>query len=271
VDLPYVNLLVDTQKFTELKSALFKFGVLPVSTADLPANFVRFMYRDKGYNVLNMSFDAYAQLSAAGQSNGLILFAHNFLVYSVTEGRALDPYGALNSKSADGKSHMIMPLQQPKNLLNGFEHCLAATFDVALLDMKPSPEYRQIEERVFQSTPNAEESQTITSQILDYTSDLLEVGGLNTASRLLLAPVCIAAGKTAAGIDFAKIEASLKRQHRQGKEVAGSEFMASVNEELKKKGYGKGSAKGLPEYLASTRDQFRRIEVLNDAIALEKA
>lgn len=268
-ELPYVNLLIDTQHFSELKQALFESGVTPVSTADLPANFIRFMHQDKGYNVLNMPFDTYTHLSMAGQENGLILFAHNFLMCSVAGGYALDLYEALKTKS--GKAFLIKPLQQPKTLLNGFEHCLAATFDCALLGMRPSPEYKQIEERLFESTPNAEESREIMSRILDYTPDILEVGGFETASRLLLSSVCVTAGKTAAEIDFAKVETKLRKLQQQGTEVSGKEFMTAVHAEFKKKTTGKGAAQGLPEYVAATRDQFRRIEVLMDAMEARQA
>lgn len=264
VNSPYYNLLINTPKFAELKNSLFKFGVTPVSTADLPANFARFMFQDKAYNVLNLGFDTYTQLSVAGQESGLILYAHNFLMYNVKDCFMLDPYDAMKSKSADGKAFLLKPLQQPRTLLHGFEHCLAATFDCSLLGLRPSPEYNQIEERVFNSNPPQEESKQITSKLLDYMSDVLEVGGMQAASHLLLSPVCIAAGKNAAQIDFAKIEAGMKRLQNQGTEVAGRDFMSLVHAELKKKASGK--APGLPEYLAMTGNDFRRIEVLMDAM-----
>jgi hypothetical protein len=271
VNLPYVNLLMDTTKFSELKKSLFEFGVSPISTADLPANFVRFTYRDKGFNVLNMNVDTYAQMSMAGQENGLILFAHNFLMYNVKESFMLDPYDALTARSENGKAFLIKPIQQPRTLLHGFEHCLAATFDRALLGLETTPEYNEIEQRLFQSTPTAADSKEIMSQLLDYTSDILEVGGVDAAARLLGAPVCLAAGKTAAAIDFAKVEKNLRQLESAGVRVSGREFMTSVHDELKKKPIGKGAAQGLPEYLVTTRDQFRRIEVLLDAMETRTA
>jgi hypothetical protein len=56
------------------------------------------MYKDRAYNLLNLSFDTYTQLSLAGQQDGLILFAHNFLMYSVKDSSMLDPYDALKGK-----------------------------------------------------------------------------------------------------------------------------------------------------------------------------
>src|ERR1051325_4476123 len=176
----YLNLMIEARKLPELKKALFDFGVTPVSTADLSPNFIRFVHQGKAYNVLNLSFDSYAQLSADGMEKGLILFAHNFLICSLKAGWAVDPYGALDSKAADQKTFSIKPLQQPKTLLQGFEHCLAATFDASLLGLKSSPEYQQLEERVFHSTPNAQESKEIMSLLLDYSTDILEVAGLET-------------------------------------------------------------------------------------------
>ncbi len=266
VDAPYVNLLIDSQKLSELKKGLFDFGVTPVSTADLPAHFVRFIYQDRAYNVLNMDIEAYLQMSMTGQENGLILFAHNFLVYSIKEAFALDPYGALGAKTADGKSFLIKPLQQPRTLVQGFEHCLAATFDRALLGLKASPEYDRIEERVLQSSPSAKDSKQIFSRVLDYTSDILEVGGLDTAARLLTSPVCVAAGKSAAEIDFTVVEADLRGLQRKGVEVTGREFMLSLHGALKKKTTGPGAAQGLPEYFLANKEQFRRIEVLVEAM-----
>jgi hypothetical protein len=267
VEPSYLNLLIETKKLPDLKKAMFEFGVTPVSTADLPAHFVRFIHRGNAYNVLNMSLDTYAQLSADGMEKGLILFAHNFLICSVKDGWALDPCGALGCKSGDGQRFLIKPLRQPKTMLQGFEHCLAATFDRALLGLQPSPEYDQIEERLFSSTPGPEESKEIMSLLLDYSPDILEVGGLETASRLWRAPVCTLAAKMAADIDLARVEARLRRSHRQGTEMAGRDFMGAVHEELLKKPQGKGAAQGLPEYLAATLTPFRRVEVLIDALS----
>lgn len=274
-DLPYLNLLIDTKKLPELKQTLFDFGVTPVSTADLSANFVRFVHHDRAYNVLNMNFDTYVQANDFGMEKGFLLFAHNFLMYSMKDQYALDPYGAL-SGGADGSSArrknankitaQIRPLQQPKTLFQGFEHCLAATFDRALFGFQFSPEYQQIQDRLFHSKPGPEESAEITSLVLDYCPDLLEVGGVETASQLLLAPVCLAAANTAAGIDLSRIEGHLRRLQRQGKEANGREFMAAVHSELLKKPAGKGAAQGLPEYLASARKPFRRVEALTDAL-----
>ncbi|HWF20221.1 MAG TPA: hypothetical protein VG754_13210, partial [Verrucomicrobiae bacterium] len=148
---------------------------------------------------------------------------------------------------------------------------LAATFDCRLLGLRPSPEYNQIEERVFESAPPEEESRQITSKVLDYMSDVLEVGGMDAASRLLLSPVCLSAAKIAAQIDFTKIEAGMRRLQKQGKEVSGSDFLGLVHAELKKNTSGKGSAPGLPEYLAMARDPFRRLDVLMDAMEPKSA
>ena len=267
VESSYLNLLIDTKKLSDLKKSMFEFGVTPVSTADLPAHFVRFIHRGKAYNVLNMGLDTYAQLGADGMEKGLILFAHNFVIASIKEGWAFDPYGALASKSADGKAFLIKPLTQPKTLLQGFEHCLAATFDRSLLGLQSSPEYEQIEQRLFEATPGPQESQEIMSLILDYSPDLLEVGGLSAANRLWTAPICVAAAKSAADIDLERIEATLRRAQRQRTEVDGKDFMAAVHEELLKKPQGKGAAQGLPEYLAASLTPFRRVEVLIDALA----
>lgn len=262
---PYLNLLIETGKLSELKKAIFDFGVTPVSTADLPAHFVRFIYQGKAYNVLNLGLDTYAQLSADGMEKGLILFAHNFVVGSPKDGWALDPYGALAGKSDQG--FRIKPLRQPKALLQGFEHCLAAAFDRCLLGLQPSPEYEQIEERVFHASPGPQEAQEIMSLVLDYSPDLLEVGGLENAARLWKAPVCLAAARAAADIDLAQVEASLRRSHRQSSEVTSRHFMAAIHQELLKKPEGKGAAQGLPEYLAASLTPFRRVEVLIDALS----
>jgi hypothetical protein len=266
VESPFVNLLIDTPKFAELKQSLFEFGVSPISTAELPGNFARFTYQDKSYNLLNMDFDAYTLLSVAGQDNGLILFAHNFLIYNVKDGSMLDPYGALSTRSADGKSYLIKPIQQPKTLLSGFEHCLAATFDQALLGLKPSHEYVAIEDRLLYSTPTAEDSKEIMAKMLDYSSDMLEVGGMSTLSKFLVSHVCVTAAKIDAEIDLVKVDANLRKLQKQGVDVSGREFMTIVHDELKKKTSGKGAARGLPEYLAASRDQFRRTQVLKDAM-----
>jgi hypothetical protein len=161
---------------------------------------------------------------------------------------------------------LIKPIQQPRTLVHGFEHCLAATFDSALLAVKPSPEFKAIEERVFSSEPASEDSKEIMAMTLDYMPDILEVGGMDAASRFLLSPVCLAAAKKSAQIDLTKIESSLRSMQKQGVEVSGREFMNCVHSELKKKPSGKGAAQGLPEYLAVGRKPFRRMEVLMDSM-----
>jgi hypothetical protein len=264
VESQYLNILVDTEKLSDLKKALFEFGVAPVSTADLPANFVRFVYQDKAYNVLNMNFDTYLQMSM--QESGLILFSHNFALFSVKDKFMLDPYDALGSKVNGEKSFYIKPLQQPKTLVQGFEHCLAATFDRALLGLKPSVEYSQLEERVFESTPGAADSKGIFSRVLDYTPDILEVAGFDAAARLLTAPVSVKAGKTAAEIDFIKVERGLRQLREKNSSVTGSDFMVSVHTELKKKPTGEGAAQGLPEFIMNNKQQFRRVDVLLEAM-----
>jgi hypothetical protein len=264
LDLPYLNLLIDTPKFAELKQSIFKFGVTPISTTALPGNFARFMYQDRSYNLVNMELDTYTLLSVTNQENGLILFAHNYLIYDAKQGFMLDPYDALQAKSEDGKSFLIKPIQQPKNLLHGFEHYLAATFDGALLGLKPSPEYLQIEERVLQATPTTEDSKIIMGHVLSYAPDIMEVGGLESISRLLTSPVCLAAARTDAEIDLRKVDAKLRRLQSNDIEVSCREFLSAVDAELKKKPHGKGATGGLPEYLAANRNPFRRTAILED-------
>jgi len=266
LELPYVNLLMDTPHFTAVKQSLFEFGVTPISTPALPGNFARFLYQDRSYNVVNMAFDDYAMQSLNGQQNELILFAHSFLIYNVKDGWMLDPYDALQAKSADGKSYVLKPVNQPKSLLQGFDQYLAATFDVALLGLKPSPAYQQIEQRVFDASPTMADSRAIMGKLLDYAPDVLEVAGLDNLGRMLAAPVCLAAAQNDAGIDLLKIRTKLQRLQQQGEPISGREFMSLVDEALKAKSSGKGCAGGLPEYLATSRNSFRRIRILQQVV-----
>jgi len=263
---PYANLLMDTPHFTTVKQSLFEFGVTPISTPGLPGNFARFLYQDRSYNVVNMPFDHYAMQSLSGQQNELILFAHSFLIYDIQEGCMLDPYEALQAKSADGKSYVLKPVKQPKSLLQGFDQYLAATFDVALLGLKPSPAYQQIERRVFEATPTPADSRAIMGKMLDYAPDILEVAGLDSLCHLLAAPVCVAAARTDAEIDLLKIRAKLRRMQQRGGPIGGLEFMSAVDEALKAKPSGKGCAGGLPEYLATSHNSFRRIRILKEVV-----
>ena len=269
VEPAYANLLIDSKDFTAVKKSLFDFGVAPVSTADLPRNFIRFVYGDTPYNVLNMNFDTYVELAMTGQENGLIFFAHSYLSYSIDGRYALDPYEALQARTEDGKFHLIKPLRQPRTLLHGFDHCLAATFDQSLFGLQPSPQYRQIEDRVFHSTPSAADAKEIFSRLLDYSSDILEVGGLDATSRFLTAPVCVSAGQTTAGIDLTSVDAQLRQWQRDGEEVSARAFMTIVHRELKKKSAGKGSAQGLPEFVMANKELFRRVETLREAMIAE--
>jgi hypothetical protein len=271
VDLQYVNFLVDSKQFTQLKKELFAFGVKPVSTADMPSHFIRFTHEEKAYNVMNMEFQTYMELTTTGQENGLILFAHNYLVYSMSGGYVIDPYGALEAKSSGGKSYLIKPLRQPRTTVHAFDHYLAATFDRALLGVKPSPEYNQMEARVLQMEPAAGDAKEIFARILDYSSDVLEVAGMEQASQLLTSPIGVAAAKAEAEIDLKKADAKLRQLQTKNGAVSGRDVMACLHLELKKKTAGRGAAQGLPEYVMANREQFRRVDTLLEAMETVEA
>ncbi|MEI6076263.1 MAG: hypothetical protein WCS94_11850 [Verrucomicrobiota bacterium] len=263
---PYLNLLVDTSKFQQMKQAICKLGVSPVSTPDLPGNFIRFGYGEQAYNVLNLDLGSYLQMNAAGKNNGLILFAHNFLVYSVRDNWVLDPHGALQSKGPDDKTLLLKPIQQPKSAIQGLEHCLAAAFDGALLKLQPSPAYTQMEEQILNSTVTAEEGASVMSHLLDYSPDLFEVCGFERTAKLLLSPLSLSAGRAAAGIEFDKVVLSLRRRREQGREVGGIEFIAAVDKQMRLRGEGKSAAFGLTEYMVSRGTSLRRTELLVEAM-----
>lgn len=265
VDVPYVNLLAETDDFQSHKRALYKFGVSPISTPDLPGNFIRFVHNDRGYNVLNLDLGSYSQLNLAGQDNGLILFAHNFLVYSVNGRWVMDPHGALQPR-ADGKTTpMLKAIQRPKSVVQGFEHCLAGAFDCNFLKLEVSPEFAEMESELLGSAVTGEEASKVMRQVLDYMPDVIEVCGMDTATKLLRSTLCRSAGDSAAGIDFGGVVDSL-RQRRFEAGTGGTEFVTAVDTALRQKGKGSGTAFGLTEYMFANGIPIRRTELVVDAM-----
>ena len=124
--LPYLNLVVDSDHFAALKQELFHYGVAPVSTPDLPSEFIRFVHQGKAYSALNLGLEAYLKSNVFGQKLRLLPLAHNYLVCSPTEAWVIDPHGALADSPESGRIQFIT---QPESAIVGLELCLAVAFD----------------------------------------------------------------------------------------------------------------------------------------------
>ena len=57
---------------------------------------------------------------------------------------------------------------------------------------------------MLEATPSEPDSKAILGYVIDYASDMIEVGGLDTLNRMLTAPVCVAAAKNEMDIDLSK-------------------------------------------------------------------
>src|ERR1051325_4500201 len=152
-DLPYVNLLVDSDNFTQIKKELFELGVEPVSTPELPSSVIRFGFAGAPYSVVNLPLNEYLKQNTLSSELGLIPFAHNFLVYSTGERWVIDPYDAIAAKE-----QRIQLLQEPASPVAGLTCAFAATFDTALLGLKESSACLRVTERSLKQTVGVEDA-----------------------------------------------------------------------------------------------------------------
>ena len=260
-DLPYVNLVVDSENFAQIKNDLFQLGVEPVSTPELPASVIRFGYQGKAYSVVNLSLNDYLKQNTLSSNLGLIPFAHNFLVYSFDKHWVIDPYDAFAGKSIFSKAHRIQLLQEPASPVAGLTCSLAATFDTSLLGLKESAACARLTRRCLEQTPDAEETHLVMEQVINYVPDVLETCGLEATQKYLLSPLCLAAARDGAGIDLRRVNTALVAAKRRGA-LDGSHLMGALNKEFLRKKNLDGLGFGLSDYMAVQGFMVRRTDLL---------
>lgn len=266
LDLPYLNLLVDSEEFTEIKNDLFRLGVEAVSTPELPPSVIRFGYAGKPYSVVNLSLNEFLKQNTLGNDLGLIPFAHNFLVYSFDGRWVIDPYNALGGKSVSNKEHRIQLLQEPASPAVGLEYTLAATFDTALLGLKESSECSKMVRHSLDQTASAEEAPLVMEHVINYLPDVLETCGFAPMQKMLLSPLCVTAARTSARIDLQRVAVALKATKRRGTAITGDRLLAALNKEFLRKDKLDGLGFGLSDYMASNGFMVRRTDLLMSAL-----
>ena len=265
-DLPYVNLLTDSSEFTALKRDLYAFGVQPISTPELPSNFIKFEHGGKPYSVLNLELDTFLQQNVLGPRLRLLPLAHNFLVYNASEEWVVDPYGAMQSK-ARGNRFRIRRLQDPETPVGGLELCLAVAFDTTLLGLQAPTGHTAFEKRVLASSVSDEKLATaVFHQTLSFFPDLVELKGWEFTRRYLTSPLCVAAAAAAPRIDLKQVDASLQQVSKRGVEVSSSHLMMAINHEIQDLEKTPGFGIGLPDYMAAKKLPIRRGDLMNEVL-----
>lgn len=265
-DLPYVNLLTDSAEFGALKRDLHAFGVRPISTPDLPSNFIKFEYGEQPYSVLNMKLADFLKQNVLGTRLALLPLAHNFLVYSATEEWVMDPYGALESKDRRDRFR-IKRLQDPASPIGGLELCLAVAFDMKLLGLEAPSGHAAFEKRVLAAPIGGEKEATaVFHQTLSFFPDLVELSGWEFTRRYVTSPLCVAAAAAAPRIDLRRVDAALQQAGKRGIEVTSSHLMIAINQEIQSLQKTLGLGVGLPDYMAAKKLPIRRGDLMNEVL-----
>jgi len=176
-DLPYLNLLTESKAFGKIKQDLFAFGVAPVSTPEMPENFIRFAYQSKAYSVFCLGLEDFLKQNALGREVPLIPLAHNFLVYSIDGAWAIDPYGALGGGQRRGKGCRAKLVLEPGSSVAGLECCLSTAFDTALLGLELPAGHAALERRVLAARASKDDAPVLIHYLINYFPDLLEIRG----------------------------------------------------------------------------------------------
>ncbi len=270
-ELPYLNLLTDCAQFRRLKTELFEFGVTPVSTAEMPSHFIRFVYQGKPYGVLNMNPLEYERHNVLGRRLELLPVAHNFLVYSAGEQTVVDPYGALKSRGMQSPGFRGKIVELPRSVVAGLETCLAVAFDNTLLGIESPVRHEDFEREVLSASAGDEpEATAVFHRMLSYFPDLVELKGWECTRKYLLSPLCVSAGVAGPKLDLQRVEAVTRAAAGAGKEISGAHLLAAFNDELKRAAETPALLDGLPDYLAARKMPFRRKDLLEEVLSVRQ-
>lgn len=261
---PYLNFLVEGHSFPAAKQALFRQGVRPISTAELPEFYARFAFGEQMYSVINMDLPCFLEKNALSKTAGLIPFAHNFLVYSTREQWVLDPFGGLETPRRPAPEMKI--IQAPKSPAVGLEHCLAATFDSTSLGFALPADYTALEERVLNSTASPAEAPRVVEQVINYFPDLVELRGLEATRKYLLSPLCRSAASASAGVDLRRVDGALAVLRAQGTEISGVQLLAAINREFRRREKVQGLGVGYTDYMMVSGFPIRRTDLMVEAL-----
>jgi len=266
-ELPFLNLLVDSKNFTQIKNDLFRFGVSPISTPELPSSFIRFVYADQAYSVMNMELDPFLKQNTLGQQLKLLPLAHNFLVFSASESWVLDPYEALQAPGGQSGALRMKLVQEPKSKIMALELCLAMAFDNSLLGLQFPLKHGAFEKRALSATvEESREAAVIVHQMLSYFPDLLELRGLDITRKYLLSPLCATAASNGPGIDLRKVDASLRTLDRRGETITSAHLVEAINDQFCRTGRISVFGTGIPDYMAANQMPVRRTDLLAQAL-----
>ena len=265
-ELPCLNLMTESKAFGKIKRDLFTFGVAPISTPEMPENFIRFVYQSKPYSVCCLGLRDFLKGNVLGGEVPLIPLAHNFLVYAIDDAWVIDPYGALAGSQERGKGRRAKLLLEPEAAVAGLECCLAAAFDTALLGLELPAGHTALERRALAGTASEKDAPIIVHHLINYFPDLLEIRGYDFTRRYLRSPLCASAAAIGPGIDLGKACASLEAARARGQEITSVRLFKALNHEFCKAANISALGAGIPDYMAAKRLRIRRTDLLAEAL-----
>jgi thioredoxin reductase len=260
-----VNLLVQATQWAKLKETLFQFGVQPISTPEMPSNFIKFEHRETVFNVIDGEVDDICHRNSMLAQRGLIPFAHNFLVHELDGHQVYDPRQSLQQVDEDGR-FVIQLLREPRNPLLAFDYMLGSRFECGLLNLKPSAELAELGDYILQSRVAESEAKFITERFLNYFPDLVEIYGYGEVRSILVSPLVRQAVKQSLKVDPDQLDEKLQSIESNGGVIRDYTVLAEINEALGYKPAESDFTKNIDHYMLANAFQVRRVDLMKHLV-----
>ena len=253
----WTNFLIDTPDFRRVKRDLFELGVEPISTPEMPGTFIKFLYQDRIYNVMNCEIDEFCQRNRVQAKVKLVPFAHNFMIYDCMAGELADPCDALKGRK-NGKPE-IQLVARPRSVVEGFDCVLSGKFESHLLGFSKSGELLDFEEFILNSPgcPSADQPR-IVERTINYIPDAIETFGVDAAAAIARAPFVKSVLQSSLGVDMDKVWVGLTHEAPEDRSIA---FLGLVKEQMGVDRAATGFEDRLTLYLATNGYALRRSDL----------
>ncbi|HAB17771.1 MAG TPA: hypothetical protein PLX89_06375 [Verrucomicrobiota bacterium] len=227
----WINLGGAFHSFSELKRELFSFGVIPISTPELPSSMIKFRLDDLVVNLLDADLDTFCQSAYFGAKERKLAFAHSFLVWNPSTGELHDPYDAAPHGEALEPFRLI---GRPASLADAFDWVLAGRFESHFLKLHLSPEFSVLEAETLAAAPPLALGRLVVERIVNYFPEVVDQLGLDVARRYATSSIVGQATREALGVDFANVfeRFAQARTPRPRFKTSGVEFIATLHHAL---------------------------------------
>lgn len=259
-DASWMNFLIDTADFPKIKQRLFKFGVEPISTPEMPSSFIKFAHQERIYNVMNCPIDQFCQLNRLNAQVQLVPFAHSFLIYDCQKKEVADPFDALGDPKSRDEIRLVA---RPRTVAEGFDCVLSGRFEAGLLKLRASAELREFEDFILNTACEKPEVPQIVERAVNYLPDALETLGKEGAESIALSPLVSSAVQSGLGVKMPEVWSALGREETEDRPAA---FLAILKEQMGFERDATGFEDGLTMYLARNGYGLRRSDLAAEAV-----